>query len=247
LVEQKTGGRLRQLKEGVESEGWRFVAFVRLVPLLPFNRLNYALGLTRIRLTHYIVASYLGMLPPHPVMLRDWELTDEGFADIDEYYEGTPEVMEFSLRRWIPEPFWDEFRAVHSRLFDVEFYRKTQEQLRQGHVPEFYAYPEGWRLSSYRAAPDRWTPPSNSGSNHIASGTLVNTIRHRLAAIRSLISWSSASWLGALVGIRSLVRAVQTIRQYLARGIRRGREVSGSIAAVARSFIKATKRHARSL
>lgn len=62
-VERRTGGRLRQIKEGVESEGWRFVAFVRLVPLFPFNLLNYALGLTRIRLSHYIVASYVCMLP----------------------------------------------------------------------------------------------------------------------------------------------------------------------------------------
>ena len=62
-VEHKTGGRLKQLKEGVESEGWRFVAFVRLVPLFPFNLLNYALGLTRIKFWHYVIASYLCMLP----------------------------------------------------------------------------------------------------------------------------------------------------------------------------------------
>jgi len=62
-VERKTGGRLAQLKTGVEKEGWRFVAFVRLVPLFPFNLLNYALGLTRINLLHYIVASYICMLP----------------------------------------------------------------------------------------------------------------------------------------------------------------------------------------
>lgn len=62
-VERKAGGRLKQLKEGVEGEGWRFVAFVRLVPLFPFNLLNYALGLTRVKLSHYIIASYLCMLP----------------------------------------------------------------------------------------------------------------------------------------------------------------------------------------
>jgi uncharacterized membrane protein YdjX (TVP38/TMEM64 family)/rhodanese-related sulfurtransferase len=62
-VEQKTGGRVKQLKQGVEGEGWRFVAFVRLVPLFPFNVLNYALGLTRIKLSHYIIASYICMLP----------------------------------------------------------------------------------------------------------------------------------------------------------------------------------------
>lgn len=62
-VARKTGGRLKQLLEGVEKEGWRFVAFVRLVPLFPFNLLNYALGLTRIRLSHYIITSYITMLP----------------------------------------------------------------------------------------------------------------------------------------------------------------------------------------
>ena len=62
-VEQKVGGRLKQLKQGVEGEGWRFVAFVRLVPIFPFILLNYALGLTRIRLLHYILATYICMLP----------------------------------------------------------------------------------------------------------------------------------------------------------------------------------------
>ncbi|MBI5406196.1 MAG: VTT domain-containing protein [Nitrospirae bacterium] len=62
-VERKTEGRLKQIMNGVESEGWRFVAFVRLVPLFPFNLLNYALGLTRIKLAHYVVASYFCMFP----------------------------------------------------------------------------------------------------------------------------------------------------------------------------------------
>ncbi|MFH1869787.1 MAG: VTT domain-containing protein [Pseudomonadota bacterium] len=62
-VAQKTGGRLKQLIEGVEAEGWRFVAFVRLVPLFPFNVVNYALGLTRIPLGAYALASAVCMLP----------------------------------------------------------------------------------------------------------------------------------------------------------------------------------------
>ena len=35
LVSRKIGGRLKHLVEGVEAEGWRFVAFARLVPLFP--------------------------------------------------------------------------------------------------------------------------------------------------------------------------------------------------------------------
>ena len=62
-VADKAGGRLKQLINGVEGEGWRFVAFTRLVPLFPFNLLNYALGLTRIKLSHYLLATYTCMLP----------------------------------------------------------------------------------------------------------------------------------------------------------------------------------------
>jgi uncharacterized membrane protein YdjX (TVP38/TMEM64 family) len=62
-VRHKAGGRLDRLIAGVEAEGWRFVAFVRLVPLFPFNLTNYAFGLTRISLTHYVVASLVCMVP----------------------------------------------------------------------------------------------------------------------------------------------------------------------------------------
>ncbi len=62
-VANRAGGRLQQMSDGVEKEGWRFVAFVRLVPLFPFNILNYALGLTRIKFVHYLLATYVCMLP----------------------------------------------------------------------------------------------------------------------------------------------------------------------------------------
>ena len=62
-VEKKTGGKLKQLIVGVENEGWHFVAFVRLVPLFPFNLLNYALGLTRIKFSHYSLATFIFMFP----------------------------------------------------------------------------------------------------------------------------------------------------------------------------------------
>lgn len=62
-VQARAKGLLGRLVQGVEAEGWRFVAFTRLVPLFPFNLLNYALGLTRIPFLHYLVASLTFMLP----------------------------------------------------------------------------------------------------------------------------------------------------------------------------------------
>jgi Uncharacterized conserved protein len=62
-VSRRAGPRLSRLNEGVSSEGWRFIAFVRLVPVFPFNLLNYALGLTRIPFLAYVIASWIFMLP----------------------------------------------------------------------------------------------------------------------------------------------------------------------------------------
>jgi uncharacterized membrane protein YdjX (TVP38/TMEM64 family)/rhodanese-related sulfurtransferase len=62
-VSRRAGPRLQRLNAGVADEGWQFLAFVRLVPLFPFNLLNYALGLTRIRFATYVVASAVFMLP----------------------------------------------------------------------------------------------------------------------------------------------------------------------------------------
>ena len=62
-VAARAGGRLKLLLDGVEAEGWRFVALTRLVPLFPFNLLNYALGLTRIRFPVYVLTTLVCMAP----------------------------------------------------------------------------------------------------------------------------------------------------------------------------------------
>lgn len=62
-VSAKVGGRLKWLLQGIAKSGWRFVAVVRLIPAIPFNLLNYALGLTQIRTVPYAIASGVFMLP----------------------------------------------------------------------------------------------------------------------------------------------------------------------------------------
>lgn len=56
-------GRWKELDSEVERKGWKIVAFTRLIPLFPFNMLNYAFGLTRIRFGHYAAATFVFMLP----------------------------------------------------------------------------------------------------------------------------------------------------------------------------------------
>lgn len=53
----------QKFEQSVEAEGWKYVAFTRLVTLFPFLILNYAFGLTKIRLWTYVWASFAFMLP----------------------------------------------------------------------------------------------------------------------------------------------------------------------------------------
>ena len=54
--------RFAAIDRAIEREGRRIVVLLRLSPVFPFTLLNYALGLTRVRLADYLVAS-VGMLP----------------------------------------------------------------------------------------------------------------------------------------------------------------------------------------
>ncbi len=54
--------RFQAIDRAVGEQGRRIVFLLRLSPVFPFSLLNYALGLTRVRLVDYLVAS-LGMLP----------------------------------------------------------------------------------------------------------------------------------------------------------------------------------------
>ncbi len=51
------------IDKAIAREGWKIVGLIRLSPLIPFNLLNYALGLTRVKVQHYLLASWIGMMP----------------------------------------------------------------------------------------------------------------------------------------------------------------------------------------
>jgi uncharacterized membrane protein YdjX (TVP38/TMEM64 family) len=49
--------------EAIGTRGFYIVLLLRLSPVFPFTLLNYTLGLTRVKLRDYVLASFLGMLP----------------------------------------------------------------------------------------------------------------------------------------------------------------------------------------
>lgn len=54
---------LRAVESAVTEGGWRFVALIRLSPLLPFSLLNYYFGITRISFCQYLSGTLFGIVP----------------------------------------------------------------------------------------------------------------------------------------------------------------------------------------
>ena len=63
-IERRLAGdeRFAAIDRAIGEEGRKIVFLLRLSPVFPFNLLNYSLGLTRVRLADYVIAS-IGMLP----------------------------------------------------------------------------------------------------------------------------------------------------------------------------------------
>ena len=62
-VVARLGNKNNLLMHNVEKQGWKLVALFRLTPLVPFDALNFAFGITNIRPISYLWSSVLFMLP----------------------------------------------------------------------------------------------------------------------------------------------------------------------------------------
>lgn len=64
-VEKRIEGNktFSSIDSAVAKEGWKIVGLTRLSPIFPFTLLNYAYGVTRVKFGHYLLASWIGMLP----------------------------------------------------------------------------------------------------------------------------------------------------------------------------------------
>ena len=54
---------LGRFEEGVEKNGFQVILTMRLIPVFPFNGVNFGAGLSSIRYRDYFLGSLLGMLP----------------------------------------------------------------------------------------------------------------------------------------------------------------------------------------
>lgn len=77
--------RFRAIDAAIARDGRRIVFLLRLSPVFPFNVLNYALGLTGVRLRDYLVAC-VGMLPGTAL----WVYYGRVIGDVAQVVAGQP-------------------------------------------------------------------------------------------------------------------------------------------------------------
>ncbi|GMR12482.1 MAG: TVP38/TMEM64 family protein [Gemmatimonadota bacterium] len=62
-VERLAGARLKRFDDAICDYGFQCLLVLRLIPLVPFNALNFASGLTALRWPKYAIATAVGILP----------------------------------------------------------------------------------------------------------------------------------------------------------------------------------------
>lgn len=63
FVEKHVKGPIDAIDRQLRNQGLLRVLQLRLIPLVPFNVLNFACGLSGVRYSHYLLGSLVGMLP----------------------------------------------------------------------------------------------------------------------------------------------------------------------------------------
>lgn len=63
LIEKMLKGKFNDLDEKLANNGFMTILFFRVIPLVPYEVLNYAGGLSRIKFKDYFFATFLGLVP----------------------------------------------------------------------------------------------------------------------------------------------------------------------------------------
>jgi uncharacterized membrane protein YdjX (TVP38/TMEM64 family) len=70
IVERYFGSRLQLILAGLERDGGWYLLSLRLLTIFPYFLVNLAMGVTRIRTLHYVLATWLGMLPAQLIFVN---------------------------------------------------------------------------------------------------------------------------------------------------------------------------------
>ena len=62
-IAKKKFTKLIEYDDKLKENGLATVLFLRFIPIFPFNGLNFALGITRVKTVDYILGTFIGIIP----------------------------------------------------------------------------------------------------------------------------------------------------------------------------------------
>ncbi|GAB4179595.1 MAG: hypothetical protein Fur006_13040 [Coleofasciculaceae cyanobacterium] len=89
--------KFKAINQAVNREGWKIVLLTRLSPILPFNLLNYAFGVTQVSLRDYVLGS-IGMVPATVMYVYIGSLASN-LATLD--MSNRPITKETQIAQWV--------------------------------------------------------------------------------------------------------------------------------------------------
>lgn len=57
------GNQLLRIESPLHEQGVRIIFFLRLIPIIPFDMVNYASGLVKVNFLNYLTGTFLGLIP----------------------------------------------------------------------------------------------------------------------------------------------------------------------------------------
>lgn len=85
--------KINKIIAGVDQKGWVFVAFLRLFPIIPFNIVNYGLGITGINFRIYLFTTFVFLIPAEIVYTYFGYAGMDVIASPENFYRNTGMVL----------------------------------------------------------------------------------------------------------------------------------------------------------
>ncbi|HYM33707.1 MAG TPA: TVP38/TMEM64 family protein [Candidatus Cybelea sp.] len=63
VLRERAGGNIQKMQQGFAEDAFNYLMFLRLVPLFPFWLVNLAPALLNVRLTTFVLATFIGIIP----------------------------------------------------------------------------------------------------------------------------------------------------------------------------------------
>ncbi|KAI4342773.1 hypothetical protein MLD38_027357 [Melastoma candidum] len=114
--------KFRSVAVAIHKSGFKIVLLLRLVPLLPFNMLNYLLSVTPVPIAQYMLATWIGMMPITLALVY----VGTTLKDLSDVTHGW---SEFSTTRWV--------MIVLGFMVSVESEISNPDLLRDKHLNHF--------------------------------------------------------------------------------------------------------------